>query len=451
MASGSNYILHVKTTIDQNLQADARKAIQDSLTNEGKKYKVDQASLVSMEHDGAVLALIGGEDYGQSQFNRATSSARQPGSSFKPLVYMAALNHGFTPDSTVYDTKVQIKKWAPKNYNRRYIGRTTLNNALVKSINTIPIKLAQEIGYKNVIATAKSLGIDARLVANASLPLGTASISVLDLTGAYATIANGGTLAQPYGITEIRNGSGDLIYKRNRDEYAALVVANPGKVSQLNYMLGNVVEYGTGRRAQLPFTKAFGKTGTTQSYRDAWFMGFTKHLVTGVWFGNDNYSPTNRLTGGRLPASTFKNFMTAAYVSKFNLNLANNTHQGKANIASASKSTYAQNLAHKQANKRTIKKISRNLNIIKISSYSKKSFKNKRSKSVVTFNGKSLSEKSKTKASKKKRKITKKTRRLVKTKKTAKKIYKAKSNSKRKQRKNAAFIDANGNIVILNN
>ncbi len=482
IANNRNFVLHVKTTIDLDLQEAARKTIQDSLRQNGEKYDVDQASLVSMEHDGAVLALIGGEDYRKSQFNRAVNAGRQPGSSFKPLVYLAALNHGYTPNSRVVDSKVQIKKWSPKNYNRRYVGRTTLNNALVRSINTIPVKLAREIGYTNVINTAKDLGIDAKMTANASLPLGTAAISVLDLTGAYATIANGGTLAQPYGISEIRNGNGDVIYKRDRDEFAPRVVANPRKIQDLKFMLGNVVEYGTGKRANLGFTKTYGKTGTTQSYRDAWFMGFTDHLVTGVWYGNDNYTPTNRLTGGSLPAMTFKKFMTDAYVSKYNLDIESQEYIAVANVSTPYNAIFSQPI-HQDAIQavatrqipRTIKSVSRKLNVIHISSITKKSFNSKKSTSSVTLNGKTIGNSKKTTKSRtvKKRKITKPKAKKAKVKKKVKKkkavVRKAKTKkpkkatrksavkivkaTKRKTRKRggSAFIDASGKIVILSN
>lgn len=486
IANKKNFVLHVKTTVDINLQTTARKAIQDALRQNGDKYRVDQASLVSMEHDGAVLALIGGEDYRKSQFNRAVNAGRQPGSSFKPLVYLAALNYGYKPTSRVVDSKVQIKKWSPKNYNRRYVGATTLNNALVRSINTIPIKLSQEIGYDKVIATAKSLGIDAKMVANASLPLGTAAISVLDLTGAYATIANGGTLAQPYGITEIRNGTGDVIYKRDRDEFAAKVVANPHKVADLKFMLNNVIKHGTGKRAALGFTKTYGKTGTTQSYRDAWFMGFTDHLVTGVWFGNDNYTPTRRLTGGSLPAITFKKFMTDAYISLYDLNLEDMSYNAVANLVTPYNATFGVAAFTQHEPSAVIKSVSRKLNVITISSFTKKSFNTKNSKSTasssrVTLNGKVIGngngkKKAITRSVKKKKKVIKKAskpkakkRVVVKKKKVTKARTKAKAKVKRKtktiakrkvshkttrrvkKKGGAAFIDANGNVVILSN
>ncbi|MBL1419149.1 MAG: PBP1A family penicillin-binding protein [Alphaproteobacteria bacterium] len=468
IANNRDYILHVKTTIDLDLQAAARQAIQDNLRQSGEKYNVDQASLVSMEHDGAVLALIGGKDYRKSQFNRAVNAARQPGSSFKPLVYLAALNYGYKPNSSVIDSRVRIKKWSPKNYNRRYIGRTTLNNALVHSINSIPVKLALEIGYKNVISTAKSLGIDAKLTANASLPLGTASISVLDLTGAYATIANGGTLAQPYGIYEIRNGTGNVIYSHDRDEFAANVVANPHKIADLKYMLGNVVEYGTGRRANLNFTKTYGKTGTTQSYRDAWFMGFTDHLVTGVWYGNDNYTPTKRLTGGNLPAITFKTFMTNAYVAKYNLDLDSLEHNAMANLATPRNAILTATAGVKnptifiQSTAKMLKNASRQNNIITLSSTGKKSADV--NNDYVTLNGKKINTGFKiTKPLKRPqlKTIKKTSQKIVVRKKVVKKKTTKRSNihiqksNKIKQvsphKGNSAFIDVSGRIVILGN
>ncbi|MCJ8323076.1 MAG: PBP1A family penicillin-binding protein [Rhizobiales bacterium] len=391
LAKGKSYMLNVKTTIDLDLQDRARQTIKDSLNENGKAFQVDQASLVSMEYDGAVLALIGGKDYSESQFNRATSASRQPGSAFKPIVFLTALDNGYRPDTEVEDSSVRIKNWSPKNYNRKYIGKTTVNEALVKSINTVSVKLALDVGYDTVIATAKKLGIDAEMNPNASLPLGTSAMSVLDLTGAYATIANGGTLSQPYGITEIRSRAGELIYSRARDEYAPNVVFDPHKVADLKYMLGNVVEHGTGKRANLGFTKTYGKTGTTQSYRDAWFMGFTDHLVTGVWFGNDNYTPTIELTGGTLPAMAFNSFMTKAYESKYAYNSVTRDYKAAANLttpynAKVSSVKVASSFINQKA-KKPSGTIMRNNNIITISSNNVDAGL---PKSVIIFNGKTL-------------------------------------------------------------
>ncbi|NNF79262.1 MAG: hypothetical protein HKN05_14640, partial [Rhizobiales bacterium] len=234
------------------------------------------------------------------------------GSSFKPFVYLAALRSGMRPTTQVVDAPITIRGWSPKNYNRRYRGRVSMTIALQKSINTVPIHIAQKIGRKSIIDSAHLVGLDAELRSNPSMPLGTNEVTVLDITGAYATFANGGRLTKPHAVLEIRRPNGDLLYSRSNNERDTKQVVSPGKIADLNYMLNQVVLGGTGRRAELGFTPQAGKTGTTQGYRDAWFIGFTAHYATGVWYGNDDYTPTRRLTGGNLPAMTWKEVMSKA-------------------------------------------------------------------------------------------------------------------------------------------
>jgi len=209
---------------------------------------------------------------------------------------------------------VTIGDWSPKNYNRRYRGEVTLTTALKRSINTIPVKLAEEIGRKNIIRTARKLGIHSKLVPNRSLPLGTSEVSVLEMAGAYATFANGGRAAKPYSVLEIRTQEGDkVIYNRDRDAPKRQQIFSPSYIADLNMMLAHVITDGTGRRARLRDAVAAGKTGTTQGYRDAWFVGYTAQLSTAVWFGNDDYRPMRRMTGGSVPAMTWQRFMTSVY------------------------------------------------------------------------------------------------------------------------------------------
>ncbi|HHK73757.1 MAG TPA: PBP1A family penicillin-binding protein [Rhizobiales bacterium] len=306
--------LRVKTTVDPHIQQKADYVILSALRTNSRSYNVDQAALAAVAPDGAIRALVGGKDYGTSQFNRATDAKRQPGSSFKPFVYLTALRDGYRPYDIVYDSPVTIGDWSPKNYNRRYRGEVTLTTALKRSINTIPIKLAEEVGRKNIIRVAQKLGIHSKLVPNRSLPLGTSEVSVLEMAGAYATFANGGRAATPYSVLEIRTQDGDrVIYNRDRDAPKRQQIFSPSYIADLNMMLAHVITDGTGRRARLKDTVAAGKTGTTQGYRDAWFVGYTAQLSTAVWFGNDDYRPMRRMTGGSVPAMTWQRFMTSVF------------------------------------------------------------------------------------------------------------------------------------------
>jgi penicillin-binding protein 1A len=307
-----DYVIEVRTTIDRNLQQAAQVAINETLDIEAPPYHATQAASVTMAPDGAIKAIVGGRDYEVSQFNRATDALRQPGSSFKPFVYLTALLHGFTPKSIVVDGPVTVGGWSPRNYNGKYGGRVTLTSALAHSYNSVPVKLSLETGRKAIIETAHAVGVQAELETWPPMVLGTSAMTLLDLTTGYAAFASGGLVAKPYTVLEVRRPNGDVLYSRAANPEARVRAVDEEKIAELNSMLNAVVTSGTGRRAFLGFTPQAGKTGTNQSYRDAWFIGFTAHNVTGVWFGNDDFSEMNKLTGGILPAATWKKIMLEA-------------------------------------------------------------------------------------------------------------------------------------------
>jgi penicillin-binding protein 1A len=310
----------VRTALDGNLQNAADSAIENSLRQYGQEYNARQAAAVLMDVDGAVRAMVGGRDYGASQFNRATDAMRQPGSSFKPYVYTTALEHGFKPTSIVVDAPICLGNWCPHNYGHGYGGSMTLINALTHSINTIAVRLSVAVGDGNpklgrarIIQTAHAMGIRTPLPDTPSLPIGADEVTVLDHTGAYATFPNLGKAVKPHAILEVRTGAGELVWRYDRDGPKPRQVLPPKVAQDMITMMNSVVENGTGRRARLDGVAAAGKTGTTNAYRDAWFMGYTGNFVCGVWFGNDDYVSTNRMTGGSLPAMTWHNIMAYAH------------------------------------------------------------------------------------------------------------------------------------------
>jgi len=303
--------LIVDTTLDMSLEEKAERALSDVLEKEGKKLNASQASLVSVDATGAVRALVGGRDYAQSQFNRAVTAKRQPGSAFKPFVYTAALEAGLTPNSIRNDLPVKIGNWAPENYEQRYSGPVTLATAVAKSLNTVAAQLVAEVGPEQVIKVAHRLGIESDLQANNSIALGTSEVSLLELTSAYATFMNGGFKVAPHVITKVTTASGKVLYQTNTDNPQR--VLNPDIVTNMNAMMAGVIANGTGKAARIPGWQAAGKSGTTQSFRDALFVGFTSHLTTGVWFGNDDGKSMRKVTGGGLPAKAWKEFMVAAH------------------------------------------------------------------------------------------------------------------------------------------
>jgi len=311
-----DYAVEVKTTIDTGLQKKAQKLITDTLNGEAKAFRAGQAALVAITPDGAVKTIIGGKDYETSQFNRATDASRQPGSSFKPFVYLTALLKGYTPRTIVLDAPITVHGWSPKNYSHRYHGKITLTQAISHSYNSVPVRLMTKVGRKAIVETARKAGLKAKLRLVPSLPLGSNEVTVFDLASAYCSFANGGKRVEPYTVLEIRRPDGTLIYSHERNGTKPVRVFPEEKIAELVYMMGQVVTAGTARRAQLGFTPVAGKTGTTSNYHDAWFAGFTGHLVTVVWFGNDDSKPTRRMTGGSLPAKTWKRFMLMALHGK---------------------------------------------------------------------------------------------------------------------------------------
>ncbi|MEM9331573.1 MAG: transglycosylase domain-containing protein [Pseudomonadota bacterium] len=303
--------LVVDTTIDFEMQREAGSIIEEMLKKNGAKRTVSQAALVSMSSRGAVRALVGGREYADSQFNRVTDAKRQPGSAFKPIVYLAALEAGRTPESVRQDAPVRIGNWTPVNYDRKYRGPVTLKSALSKSLNTIAAQMVMEVGPQTVVETAHRLGIQSDLKANASIALGTSEVTLMELTSAYAPFANGGYLVEPYLIRRVTDLDGNVLFERKA--FDVPVIVRSREVGMMNAMLSDVINAGTGKSAALGNREAAGKTGTSQNSRDGLFVGYTADLVTGVWFGNDDGSPTKKVTGGSLPAQTWKAFMTAAH------------------------------------------------------------------------------------------------------------------------------------------
>ena len=307
-------VLTVRTALDLAVQRHAEASVEQMLRQYGDQYDVDQAAAVIMEPNGAVRAMVGGRDYGVSQFNRAVDALRQPGSSFKTYVYAAAFASGkYTPDSVVTDAALCIGNWCPRNYGRKFSGRTQLTNAYARSINTIPVRLARDIGQKPVIELAHRMGIRSKLDVGRAFALGVEEVTVLDHTTAYATIANGGVRATPHAAVEVMDSKGAQLWRHDRDARRPETVLGAHVVADMDKIMNAVTEAGTGGRARIDGLQVCGKTGTSQNYRDAWFVGFTGSLVGGIWFGNDDYTPTKEMTGGSLPAMTWKEIMTFAH------------------------------------------------------------------------------------------------------------------------------------------
>jgi penicillin-binding protein 1A len=302
----------VETSIDPKLQAVAEAAVIDELAAKSVKFDVSQGALVAMSPDGAVRAMVGGRNYSESQYNRAVTAKRQPGSAFKPFVYLTAIEAGLTPDTIRQDAPLDIKGWKPENYSHQYFGNVTLTQALAMSLNTVAVRVGLEVGPKNVVRTAHRLGISSKLDANASIALGTSEVSMIELVGAYAPFANGGLGVSPHVVTKIRTVDGNkVLYQRQADQLGQVI--DPHYVAMMNAMMQETLTSGTAHKAELPGWMAAGKTGTSQDFRDAWFIGYTANLVTGVWLGNDDNSPTKKATGGGLPVEIWTRFMKAAH------------------------------------------------------------------------------------------------------------------------------------------
>ncbi|MEA2941997.1 MAG: penicillin-binding protein, partial [Bradyrhizobium sp.] len=302
----------VETSIDPKLQAIAEASIIDELAAKSVKFNVSQGALVAMTPDGAVRAMVGGRNYAESQYNRAVTAKRQPGSAFKPFVYLTAIEAGLTPETIRQDAPLDVKGWKPENYSHEYFGAVTLTQALAMSLNTVAVRLGLEVGPKNVARTAHRLGIASKLDANASIALGTSEVSLTELVGAYAPFANGGQGVSPHVVNRIRTVEGNkVLYARPADQLGRVI--DPRSVAMMNTMMQETLLSGTARKAEIPGWSAAGKTGTSQDFRDAWFIGYTANLVTGVWLGNDDNSPTKKATGGGLPVDVWTRFMKTAH------------------------------------------------------------------------------------------------------------------------------------------
>jgi penicillin-binding protein 1A len=302
----------VETTVDLDLQEDAERALVGTLETEGKTFGASEAALVAVDGTGALRAMVGGRSYAASQFNRAVDAKRQPGSTFKPFVYLTAIERlGLRPDTVRVDQPVTFGKWSPKNSNDKYRGPVTLTTALAASINTVAAQLAYEVGPQAVVDTARRMGINSPLAPNPSIALGTSEVSLLEITGAYAPFANGGYAVMPFVIQRIRTPDGDVLFERQGSGLGQ--VASIESVAMINAMLQAAVDSGTATKAAIPGWQVAGKTGTGQDYRDAWFIGYTANLTAGVWVGNDSNAPMKRVYGGTLPAAIWQAFMTKAH------------------------------------------------------------------------------------------------------------------------------------------
>jgi penicillin-binding protein 1A len=301
----------VTTTINLTMQGEAEQALTDELNAKGAKFGVEQGALVALDPSGAVKAMVGGRNYADSQFNRAVAAKRQPGSSFKPFVYLAALEKGLTPDTVREDAPITVKGWSPENYSREYFGPVTLTKALALSLNTVAVRLGLEVGPKAVVAVAHRLGITSDLDPVPSIALGSSDVTPLEMVSAYTAFANGGLGVQPHVITRVRTANGKQLYARRNSNFGRVI--DPQYVAMMNQMMQETLLTGTARKAELPGWQAAGKTGTSQDWRDAWFLGYTSYLVAGVWLGNDDNSPTKKVSGGNLPVEIWSRFMKAAH------------------------------------------------------------------------------------------------------------------------------------------
>ena len=299
--------LVILTTLNAELQAVAEAETTGLLDGPGKELDASQAAFVALDTSGAVRAMVGGRDYRSSQFNRSVQALRQPGSAFKPFIYLSAFESGRTPDDRFVDEPVTLDDWTPRNYDDRYLGEVTLREAFARSLNSVAVRVALETSPEAVAAMARRLGITSPISATPSIALGTSEVSLLELTGAYAAFANGGVGVWPYGIAEIRDSSGRTLYRRSGDGPGQLIAGED--VDQMTDVMTATVEWGTGKAAN-PGRPAAGKTGTSQDFRDAWFIGYTADLVGGAWFGNDDGTPMRRVTGGGLPARLWARIMT---------------------------------------------------------------------------------------------------------------------------------------------
>jgi penicillin-binding protein 1A len=312
VGSAASTDLTVRSTLDLDLQGIAEGVIARRLKAEGRTKKVGQAALVAMAPDGAILAMVGGRDYNESQFNRAVQAKRQPGSLFKVFVYLAAFQNGLDPQMTAVDRPVQIGNWEPENYSGRFRGQMTLRSAFAHSINSVAVQVADAVGIPAVIDTARKLGVQSELPAVPSLALGAGEVTLLEMTRAFAAIAADAESVEPYAIRAVRNGD-RVLFTRQKSQLQ--LASNPAARAAIHDLLASVVREGTGRAARIN-GPVEGKTGTSQNHKDAWFIGFTNDIVVGVWVGNDDNTPTRGVTGGDLPARIWNEFVTQSATAR---------------------------------------------------------------------------------------------------------------------------------------
>lgn len=307
---GRDRDLIVKTTLDRRQQKAAESALGDVLAKSGKARNIAEGAVLVMTPQGAVTAMVGGSNYAATQFNRATQARRQPGSAFKPFVYLAGLKSGLREGDIFEDAPVRVGNWQPSNFNGKFAGPVSVSDALTNSINTVAVRVAMQAGVGRVADTARSVGIDPGEKPDASIALGTVETTLLELVSAYAPFASGGDGVLPHGIEEIRDGGGEVLYRRSGSGPGAVVPAN--LVAPMNRMLHRVITEGTGKAAGFG-RDAAGKTGTSQNYRDAWFIGYSADYIAGVWLGNDDGAAMKRVTGGSFPARIWRDVMAAAH------------------------------------------------------------------------------------------------------------------------------------------
>ncbi|MBZ9702567.1 MULTISPECIES: transglycosylase domain-containing protein [unclassified Mesorhizobium] len=314
IAKPGQHSLVAHTTFDANIQKAAEESVEFHLRQFGKEYNVTEGAVVVIETNGAVRAIVGGRDYGASQFNRATKALRQTGSSFKPYVYATAMEHGFTPNSIVSGGPISWGNWSPHNYGGESAGKVPLIVAMAKSINTVPVRLAKDyLGIGPIKAMAESFGVESPLEAHKTMVLGTSGMTVMDQATGYSVFAQNGFVGSRHGITQLVTRTGEVVYDFAKDAPPPHRVLSEQALKSMNTMLVAVPAMGTARRAQIPNIVVAGKTGTTQSYRDAWFVGFTGNYTAAVWLGNDDFTPTKNMTGGSLPAMVWQRLMVYAH------------------------------------------------------------------------------------------------------------------------------------------
>ncbi|UNE54909.1 transglycosylase domain-containing protein [Bartonella machadoae] len=311
-----SYSLIIQTTLDPDIQRTAEEAITYHLQQYGQQYRVTQAATVILDNNGAVCAIVGGVDYSKSQFNRATQGGRQPGSSFKPYVYATAMEHGLSPSSIVLDAPISWGGWSPKNNSGHYLGKIDLATALAFSINTVPVYLTYHYLNRDtqpIIDLIKNMGIHAHILSHKTMVLGTSNMTPMDQAIGFNVFANGGIAGNLHGFTQIRTTDGHIVWDLEHNGNKLHRVLSEQTTASINQMMVGVTTRGSGKRAALPMTLVAGKTGTSQSYRDAWFVGFTGNYTGAVWMGNDNFSSMNRAFGGGVPAMIWHSIMLSAH------------------------------------------------------------------------------------------------------------------------------------------